>query len=187
MTFFVIEMNSCQTILKTFYISTMVWPSGFSRAHTFSSAILHSCILPLACKHEPIHLDCSSYNELSFSIPSNLTNECLLAAKYQMQCGLPLESPCFCRDIPIISRGNNITITPPREGLRCRAKVGLLFWEEKWDAEWWIMILPKPGHLSLAVLWVTLVHFSSVLLWHYHIKWVIPETYSHVCYCDTSW
>jgi len=34
-------------------------------------------------------------------------------------------------------------MTPPGEGLRWRAKVGLLFWEEKRDAEWWIMILPK--------------------------------------------
>lgn len=80
---------------------------------------------------------------------------------------------CFCRDIPISSRGNNITITPPGEGLRCQAKVGLLFWEEKRDAEWWIMILAKPvGCLSSGgVLWVTLVHFSFII----NFRWVFQK------------
>lgn len=119
---------------------------------------------------------------LRFSIPSNLTNEHPHAAKYQMQCVFfPFESACwqcFCRDIPISSRGNNITITPPGEGLRCQAKVGLLFWEEKRDAEWWIMILPKPvGCLEFRRR--SLGNLGSLLLC-YQLQMGLTEWYSVV-------
>jgi len=57
-------------------------------------------------------------------------------------------------------------MTPPGEGLRWRAKVGLLFWEEKRDAEWWIMILPK--------------RVGVLLLLCYQLQMGLPETYSVV-------
>jgi len=63
-------------------------------------------------------------------------------------------------------------MTPPGEGLRWRAKVGLLFWEEKRDAEWWIMILPKRvGRLSSD---------GVLLLLCYQLQMGLPETYSVV-------
>lgn len=108
-------------------------------------------------------------------------------------CVLPFESACcqcFCSDIPISGRGNNITITPPGEGLRCRANVGLLYWEEKRDAEWWIMILPKPvgclssgggslGNIGSLFLCVAVINFRWVFQKHSAVVsnrnvWILP-------------
>lgn len=88
----------------------------------------------------------------------------------------------FAEIFPLAAEGNNITITLPREGLRCRAKVGLLFCEEKRGTEWWIMILPKPdGRLRLGG--GSLGNLGSL----FYIKWVISETYSAVVRNRNVW